>query len=192
MMITVFVMIVGVVRFLERVLEVAGRFTMLRVSGVMLDVPSRLEIMLVVRCSGIKRLSLGRIGLGMLDDVASNAIIAAAAARTAMARTPPAGTVFVLFLGFAMGALVGLDQSLTVGDRDLVIVGMNFAEGEEAVPVAAIFNKGGLQRRLYSGDLGEIDVAAQLFALGGLEIKLFDSIAANHNDPGLFRVGGID
>jgi len=31
-----------------------------------------------------------------------------------------------------------------------------------------------------------------LFALGGLEIKFFDAIAADHNDPGLFRVGGID
>jgi len=31
-----------------------------------------------------------------------------------------------------------------------------------------------------------------LFPLGGLEIKLFDAIAADHNDPRLFRVGGID
>jgi hypothetical protein len=31
-----------------------------------------------------------------------------------------------------------------------------------------------------------------LLALGGLEIKFFDSVAADHNDPGLFRVGGID
>ena len=109
-----------------------------------------------------------------------------------MARAATVGTVFVLFLGLAMGALVGFDQRLTVGNRDLIIVGMDFAEGEEAVPIAAIFDEGGLQRRLYAGDLGEIDVAAQLFALGGLEIKLFDSIAANHDDPGLLRVGGID
>jgi len=60
------------------------------------------------------------------------------------------------------------------------------------VAVAAIFDKGRLQRRLYARDLGEIDIAAQLFALGGLEIKFFDAIAADHNDPGLFRVGGID
>ena len=53
-------------------------------------------------------------------------------------------TVLVLFLGLAMGALVGLDQGLTVGDRDLVIVGMDFAEGEEAVAVAAIFDEGRL------------------------------------------------
>jgi hypothetical protein len=31
-----------------------------------------------------------------------------------------------------------------------------------------------------------------LFALSGLEIKFFDAIAADHDNPGLFRVGGID
>ena len=69
---------------------------------------------------------------------------------------------------------------------------MDFAEGQKAVAVAAIFDEGGLQRGLYARDLGEIDISTQLFALGGLEIKLFDTIAADHNDPGLFRVGGID
>ena len=69
---------------------------------------------------------------------------------------------------------------------------MDFAERQEAVPVAAIFDEGGLQRRFDARDLGEVDVAAQLLALGGLEIKFFDAIAANHNDPGLFRVGGVD
>ncbi len=91
-----------------------------------------------------------------------------------------------------MGAFVRLDQRLTIGDRNLIIVRMDFAEGKEAVAVAAIFDEGGLQRRLYARDLGEVDVAAQLFALGGLEIKFFDAIAADHDDPGLFRVGGID
>ena len=115
-----------------------------------------------------------------------------AAARVAVARPPAVGTVLALFLGLAMGAFVGLDQRLTVGDRDLIIVGMDFAEGQEAVTVAAIFDEGGLQRRLYARDLGEVDIAAQLLALGGLEIKFFDAIAADHDDPGLFRVGGID
>ena len=98
----------------------------------------------------------------------------------------------MLLLGLAVGALVGLDQRLTIGDRDLVIVGMDFAEGEEAVAIAAIFDEGRLQRRFDPRDLGEIDIAAKLLALRGLEIKLFDAIAADHNDPGLFRVGGID
>jgi len=106
--------------------------------------------------------------------------------------TAAAGAVFAFLFGLAMGAFVSLDQRLAVGDRNLIIVGMDFAEGEEAVAVAAIFDEGRLQRRLYARDLGEVDVAAQLLALGGFEIKLFDAIAADHNDPGLFRVGSID
>src|SRR5436190_475162 len=152
---------------------------------------------------GVRALRLGLIGLGGLrgigcggfDDVALDALAVTAAAGIAVARTAAVavgGAVLALFLGFAMGAFVGLDQRLTVGDRDLVIVGMDFAEGEETVAVAAIFDEGRLQRRLYAGDLGEVDIAAQLLALGGLEIKFFDAIAADHNDPGLFRVGGVD
>jgi hypothetical protein len=31
-----------------------------------------------------------------------------------------------------------------------------------------------------------------LFALRGLEIKFFDAVAADHDDPSFLRVGGID
>ena len=138
---------------------------------------------------GRRRRAVARVG----DRRALHAIIAAATAGIAMARAlAAAGAVVGLFFGFAMGALVGLDQRLPIGDRDLVIVGMDFAEGEKAVAVAAIFDEGRLQRRFNAGDLGEVDVAAQLLALGGLEIKLFDAIAADHDHPGLFRVGGVD
>ncbi|WP_280979125.1 MULTISPECIES: hypothetical protein [unclassified Bradyrhizobium] len=127
-----------------------------------------------------------------LDHLALHAVAVAAAAGIAMARPAAVAAVLVFFLGLAMGALIGFDQRLTVGDRNLVVVGMDFAEGEEAVAIAAILDEGGLQRRLYARNFCEIDIAAQLLALGGLEIKLFDSIATDHNDPGLFRVGGID
>ncbi|WP_349631032.1 hypothetical protein [Bradyrhizobium jicamae] len=141
----------------------------------------------------LKRLRRLGIGRGALDHLAPDAVAMAATAGIAVARRAAAmAAVLVLFLGLAMGAFVGLDQRLTVGDRDLVVVGMDFAEGQEAVAVAAIFDEGGLQRRLDARHLGEINVAAQLFALGGLEIKFFDAIAADHDDPGLFRVGGID
>jgi hypothetical protein len=102
------------------------------------------------------------------------------------------GAVFGFFLSLAMGALVRLDQGLTIGDRNLIIVRMDFAEGEKAVTVAAILDDGSLQGWFYARDLGEVDIAAQLLALSGLEIKFFDSIAADHDDPGLFRMGGID
>jgi hypothetical protein len=141
-------------------------------------------VMVVMRQRGLRRI--------LAHDLALDPLAAAAAARIAVARTPAIVPVFVLFLGLAMGALLGLDQRLTIGDRDLVIVGMDFAEGEEAVAVAAIFDEGGLEGRFDPGNLGEVDIAAELFALGGLEIKFFDAIAADHDHPGLFRVGGID
>src|SRR6266404_5465223 len=128
----------------------------------------------------------------VLDDLALDALAIAAAARVAMARAAAIGAVFALLLGLAVGAFIRFDQGLAIGDRDLIVVGMNFAEGQKAVAVAAVLDEGRLQRRLYAGDLGEVDVAAQLLALGGLEIKFFDAIAADHNDPGLFRVGGVD
>jgi hypothetical protein len=135
---------------------------------------------------------MGR-GIGPFDDFAADALAVTAAAGVAVTRaTAAVGAVLALFLGFTMGLFLGLDQRLPVGDRDLVVVGMDFAEGEEAVAVAAIFDEGGLERGFDPGDLGEVDIPAQLLALRGLEIKLFDAIAADHDDPGLFRVGGID
>jgi hypothetical protein len=138
----------------------------------------------------------GRHGIDTraFDDLALDALAIAASARVAVARTatPVVGAVLGFLFGLAVGALVRLDQRLTVGHRYLVIIGVDFAEGQEAVAVAAIFDEGRLQRRLYPRDLGEVDVAAQLFALGGFEIKFFDAIAADHDNPGLFRVGGID
>ncbi|OIQ76202.1 hypothetical protein GALL_421240 [mine drainage metagenome] len=44
-----------------------------------------------------------------------------------------------------MGAFVGFNQRLAIGDRNLVIVRMNFAEGEKAVTVAAVFDESRLQ-----------------------------------------------
>jgi hypothetical protein len=41
-------------------------------------------------------------------------------------------------------------------------------------------------------DLGEVDVAAELFAVSRLEVEFFDSIAAQNDHPGLFRMGRID
>ena len=43
-------------------------------------------------------------------------------------------------------ARFGLDQGAFVGDRNLVIVGMDFIEGQEAMTVPAVIDKGGLQR----------------------------------------------
>ena len=185
-MIVIVVLRIGMVMFAVVNVTVLGMHAFAVVVGVVFKVT-------VVTVAFVRLRGQRRIKACALDDLALDPLAIAAAARIAVARTAAsAGAVFALFLGLAMGALVGLDQRLAIGDRNLIIVRMDFAKGQKAVAVATIFNEGGLQRRLYARDLGEIDVAAQLFALSGLEIKFFDAIAADHDDPGLFRVGGVD
>ncbi|WP_375780774.1 hypothetical protein ACE103_19660 [Bradyrhizobium sp. ma5] len=188
MLMLMIVVMVVVMRMIMRIMLVTlmGDHAVLVMPGIMFMMPAIDGMFVSLGCR--LRLRVART----LDHLALDTVTMAAAAGIAMARPAAMAAVLVLFLGLAMGALVGFDQRLTVGDRDLVVVGMDFAEGQEAVSVAAILDEGSLQRRLYARDLGEVNVAAQLFALGGLEIKLFDAIAADHNDPGLFRVGGID
>ena len=69
---------------------------------------------------------------------------------------------------------------------------MDFRERQEAVAVAAVIDEGRLQRRLDARDLGEIDVAAKLLAVGGLEVEFLDAVAAQHDHPGLLRMGRVD
>jgi hypothetical protein len=160
-------------------------------SAVLLAVGYGLNRQVGLRCCEFNLRGI-RFLTGIVDDGALHAIARVAASGMTMARPAATTAVFALRLGFLLRALLVLDQRLPIGDRDLVVIGMDFAEGEEAVPVAAVIDKGGLQRRFDPCDLGEIDVAAQLFALRGFEIKLFDAIAADHHDPGFFRMGGID
>jgi hypothetical protein len=54
-------------------------------------------------------------------------------------------------------------QAFAVGDRDLVVVGMDFAEREKTVAIAAVIDESGLQRRLYPDDFRQVDVAFDLF-----------------------------
>ena len=95
-----------------------------------------------------------------------------------------------LFLGF--GGRFRLDQRTPVGDRDLIIVGMDLVERQEAMAVAAVIDEGGLQRRLHPRDFGEVDITPQQFARGGLEVEFLDAAVALHHHPGFFRVSGID
>ncbi len=99
--------------------------------------------------------------------------------------------ILELVLGGLRRAVV-FERGAPVGDRNAVIVGMNLAEGEEAVPIAAIFDEGGLKRRFYTRDLGEIDIAFDLFFSGGLEVEFFEAMTAENDDPGLFRVRRVD
>lgn len=177
-----------VVMMMRRFIVVVGGVVMMRA---IMDVMDVVIVVFVGVCVSILRLRR-RLRARILHDLALNPFAMAAPARAAVARTAAAGAIFGFFFRFPVGALVGFDQRLTIGDRYLIIIGMNFAEGQEAMAIATIFDEGGLQRRFDPRDLGEINIAAQLFALRGLEIKFFDAVAADDDDPGLLRVGGID
>src|SRR5579883_1725351 len=83
-------------------------------------------------------------------------------------------------------------QISAVGNGDAVIIRVDLVEGEESMPVPAILDESRLQRRLYPYDFGEVDIAFYLLLGGCLEIELFESVAGENDDPGLFRVRRID
>ena len=58
-----------------------------------------------------------------------------------MARPATIRAVLALLFGLAMGTFVRLDECLTIGNRDLVVIGVDFAEGQKAVAVATIFDE---------------------------------------------------
>ena len=92
----------------------------------------------------------------------------------------------VLFLGLFVA-----QQGFAVGNGDLVIVGVDFAEGEEAVAVAAIFHERRLQARLNARDLGEVDIAPQLAAGRRFEVEFVEPVTRCDDNPCFFRVDGI-
>ena len=59
------------------------------------------------------------------------------------AAMPRAAVDFVV--GGALGALFLVDQRLPVGDRDLIVVGMDFGERQKSVAIAAVIDECGLQ-----------------------------------------------
>ena len=68
--------------------------------------------------------------------------------------------------------LLGIER-LPVRDRDLVVVGVDFVEGQEAVAIAAIVDERRLERGLHAHDLGEIDVSFELLPGSRFEVEFF-------------------
>jgi len=95
------------------------------------------------------------------------------------------------FLGFVGLGLFG-QQLLAVGDRYLVVIGMNFAERQKPVPVSAVVDEGGLKRRLHAHHLGQVDVPLELFLAGGFVVEFFEALATYHGHPRFFRVARIN
>jgi hypothetical protein len=84
------------------------------------------------------------------------------------------------------------EKHLPVGHRDLVVVRVDFIEGQEAVAISTVIHEGSLERRLHAGHLGEIDVAAQKFARGALVVEFLYATVTQNYDPGLLRMRRID
>ena len=99
------------------------------------------------------------------------------------------GAQACLFLGVL---LLGREQRVAIFLGDLVIVGVNLVEGEEAVPVAAEIDERGLQRGFDPRHLRQVDIALYLLVFCRLEIKFFNPVALEHRHPRFFRVARID
>ncbi len=100
--------------------------------------------------------------------------------------------MLILILLGACFFLLHLQQALPVRDGDLIIVGVDFAERQETMAVAAIFDEGRLEARLHADNLGEIDIAFELLPGLGLDVEILESATFQHHDAGFFRMGGID
>ena len=146
----------------------------------------------LVVAGGVVRL-VAVVGLAF-EAVIGVEIVAAGAPVVVM----PVVVIIVAMFGGAqpvfLGGVLGLfgQQRVAIGLGDLVIIGVNFAEREEAMAIAAIFDERRLQRRLDPGHLGEIDISLELFVLGGFEIEFLDPVTFGDRDPGFLRVARVD
>jgi len=128
MMVVIMMLCIGVVLFgLVRVL--------VTVFGVQV-----FRVLLALRRLG----GLCGISACVLDDLALDAVATAAAAGTAVARTAAVGR-FSLSSSASRWARSSLDQRLADRRPGLIVVRMDFAEGQKTVTVAAIFDEGRLQ-----------------------------------------------
>ena len=105
------------------------------------------------------------------------------------AARPAAGGAF-FFL--ALVPLLLREQAFAVGDGDLIVVGVDFAEREEPVTVAAVIDECGLQRRFDADDFSEVDVAFDLLLCRCLYIKFLKARSIQNHHASFLGVRGID
>ena len=85
------------------------------------------------------------LGSVSFERFAAHPVAVAACGRAPTVAAMPPRPPIHLVVGGALCALFFVDQRLPIGDRDLLIVRMYFAEGQEAMAIAAVVDKGGLQ-----------------------------------------------
>jgi hypothetical protein len=99
----------------------------------------------------------------------------------------------VIVIAIRRGAIRFFGQQfLPVFDRNPVVIGVNFAEGEEALTIAAIFHKSRLQGRFYPRHTSEIDIAFKLFAVAGFVVKILDLIIVQKDNACFVALTSVD
>jgi len=126
------------------------------------------------------------------DRLARNRFRTASGGLAPGRAAPHAGAAIGFGFRVTVGALLLVDQRLPVGDGNLVVIRVDFAERQKAMAVAAIVYERRLERRLDPRHFGKVDVASQLAAACRFEIEFLNAVAAQYDHPGLFRVGRID
>jgi len=99
-----------------------------------------LAAILIGRIVGCRNAFSGGFGRMILAGTSASPSATAALGAAAL-------FVLLVFRLVGGGLGLGLQQRLTVSDRDLVVIRVDFAEGEEAVTVSAIFDECRLKRR---------------------------------------------
>ena len=140
---------------------------------------------------------LGRVDFGQALPVFEAVFVVVVAAIVVAAFELAVLVLIAVFGGAQGGFFLGVggvfgQQRLAVFLGDLVVVGVDFAEGQEAMAIATEIDKGRLERRLYAGDLGEVDVTLDLLVIGRFKVEFFNTVALEHSHPGFFLVARID
>ena len=83
-------------------------------------------------------------------------------------------------------------QRFAIFLRDLIVIGVDFRKGEEAVTVSAVIDKRRLKRRLDPCYFGEVDISFELATFRRFKIKFLNLVSLDHRNPGFLRVAGVD
>jgi len=93
------------------------------------------------------------------------------------------------FLAFAQEFL---DAGLVRIDAGLEIVAGDFLQRQKAVAFTAVFDKGGLERRLQTGDAALVDVGLLLFLRRLLDVDVVQGLPVDDGHAQLFSLRGVD
>ena len=130
--------------------------------------------------SGIVMIALVEVGFGSIQRLVLDFVVIARFLCCAQA----------LLLGRMLRFLA--QQCLAILFGDLIIIRMNFREGQETVAVTTIIDERRLQRGFDPGYLGEIDISLELPMFGRFEIELLNPTSLDDCHPGFFLVARVD